>query len=100
MFNKMFGGFAQSLMGMVQKAMPDPPQMGRIGWYGLQPKKIIPAGPPAQYASGQAGDINRRRAVKRMDRWIRSNDGAAGMEAPRHIFDNFRQAVDYRPEQT
>jgi len=98
MFNKMFGGFAQSLMGMVQQAMPEAPKMGRIGWHGLQPKKIIPSTTVARYPDGPTGDIHRRRAAKRLDRWIRSH--GKDLQPPTHIFDNFQEAIRYQQAAT
>ncbi len=59
------------------------------GWAGLAPRKFRVAGPPAQYAEGLSGDIHRQRAIRRMDRWVKSRPGE---RPPRHIWNNFKMA--------
>lgn len=95
MFNKMFGGFAQSLTQMVAAAMPDATDFKPKGWQGLRGKKFRISGPPAQYQNGPNGDIHRARAIRRADRWLKGHPGQDAKTMPRHIWNNYADATNY-----
>lgn len=65
-------------------------------YWGNAPRKIVPCGPPAQYDPGPAGDIHRERAIRRADRWRAANINKSDDAMPRHIWNNFADAINQK----
>ena len=93
----MFGALtkaAAALAAMAMDGMDPAPEP----WFfpkGPQPRKFRPHyGPPANYPDGPAGDVARRRAIRRFERWQASNPDR---KPPMHIIHNFAQATNYEP---
>lgn len=89
----MLGNFTKGLMEMMVNAAPEV-QVPFYG-YGRAPRKIVAAGPPAQYQDGPNGDIHRARAIKRAERWRAANPSKGDAGMPRHIWNNFSDATNY-----